>query len=156
MSTFPKAARFQDNPSLLSPILKTPRREPRSVSKMGRYNPTNDDSMTNDVRATLREIDVNNYAISAEGNRIVGEVILDSKETVFGAGQADKDYSAWVYDPKVEGENKENSPLAVESAANRIGTEDVDEILQERVRLFEGLAENMRKELGVKARAQWR
>lgn len=88
-----------------------------------------------------------------KGDQIDGQGIVQSE---VGDLKDDKVYndSAWIKDHKVECEDsKENSMFAAKEI-DGIGEGIINQILQERLGLLEGLLENVRKEMEARRYAQ--
>ena len=128
MSTFAKTPRFQRSSKTL-----------RSQARFGPQKATSDRNLRNKGEARLREIAVDNPAIYVqEGNGAGAEGTLQSEECNIGEG-------------------KETSPFGAEDVLKGIrGAENelMNQILEERFSLLEGLLENLRKEMDVRRYAQ--
>lgn len=159
MSTFAKTPRFQTSSGTFTPIPKTPRCQSRFGPKSAGCNSPSDRNLRNKVDKGDREISVDNPLISAmKRNQIDGVGIVQLEARDLRDDKANKDYSAWIKEPK-DGcrENKENSLFAakdVVKGTGGTGEEVINQILQERLSLLEGLLENVRKEIDVRRCAQ--
>lgn len=144
MSTFAKSPRFQ----VSSKKSKTLRCQPRFSPQKA----TSDRNFRNKGEAGLREITVDNPANPVpEENRAGGT--LQSEECNFGEGKAHNDYPVWIKEGKDRGESKENSSFGAEDPLKGIRGAEIglmNQILEERFSLLEGLLENLRKEMDAR------
>lgn len=106
-----------------------------------------------------RKIAVDNPLISAvKRNQVNGKGIVQSEVRDSRDDKSYEDYSAWIKEYKDGcGENKENLLFAAKDVVKGTGGTGegvINQILQERLSLLEGLLENVRKEMNARRCAQ--